>query len=382
MIEAPDLEADLPRATAGDIAVNNLMSACERSWSQFWQARERPGIAEYIVEQEHLKAQFLGDLEALDRLDALADELERVDPESVRTALIRAQVASMAHRFPEATRCLELARSRGAAASDVTRLSLSIDQACGKGLEAVLAARRRTATESGRLEDLVPLGALLADLREFDEADRMYQQALRAYQDVSPFAPAWVCFHLGALWGELVPEPQASRAAQWYRRAINYLPCYVKARVHLAEILLGDGSTPDARALLTPVVSSGDPEVHWRLGDVLNAMGTPADADAHIDAARSGFERLLGRHLLAFADHGAQFYSGSGNDAGRAFELATINVANRPTLRAFEQAHAIAVGAGERQTASRLCGDAKAHWGKTAAFDLSSLVTCRCDLVE
>ena len=40
----------------------------------------------------------------------------------------------------------------------------------------------------------------------------------------------------------------------------------------------------------------------------------------------------------AFADHGAAFYSGSGNDAARALDLASANVANRPTLRAFEQA--------------------------------------------
>ena len=52
----------------------------------------------------------------------------------------------------------------------------------------------------------MPLGALLADLREFDEADRIYQRALREYRDVSPFAVAWVCFQLGVLWGELVPR--------------------------------------------------------------------------------------------------------------------------------------------------------------------------------
>ena len=76
-------------------------------------------------------------------------------------------------------------------------------------------------------------------------------------------------------------------------------------------------------------------------------MGRLADAEAQMQAARSGFELLLGKHLLAFADHGAEFYSGSGNDPGRAFELARINLANRPTLRAFEQAYAAAVGAGK-----------------------------------
>ena len=72
-------------------------------------------------------------------------------------------------------------------------------------LEAVLAARRRIAEASGRLEDLVPLGALLADLERFAEADAVYHRALCSYSDVSPFPLAWVCFQLGMLWGELVP---------------------------------------------------------------------------------------------------------------------------------------------------------------------------------
>ena len=105
--------------------------------------------------------------------------------------------------------------------------------------------------------------------------------------------------------------------------------------------------TGDAEALLLPAIASGDPEVYWRLADVMTATERFADAEGQMQAARTGFEVLLGKHLLAFADHGAEFYSGSGNDAVKAFELASINVANRPTLRAFEQAYATAVGAGE-----------------------------------
>jgi hypothetical protein len=55
-----------------------------------------------------------------------------------------------------------------------------------------------------------------------------------------------------------------------------------------------------------------------------------------------GFEALLDKHPLAFADHAAEFYAGSGNDCRRALELARMNVANRPTRRAVRQADAIA----------------------------------------
>ena len=326
-----------------------------------------------------MTAQFLGDLGALDRLETLVNQLARVDAESIRTALITAQVASMTHRFAEARSYLAQAEVRGAPPAAVQRLSLSIDQACGTKLDAVLEARRRMAAESGRLEDLVPLGALLADLREFDEAERVYRRALREYQDVSPFAVAWVCFQLGVLWGELVPGPQSSRAAWWYQKAIEYLPSYVKARVHLAEIYSRCGRSVDAEALLIPAVASGDPEVCWRLADVMHASGRSADAEAQMQAARSGFEALLGKHLLAFADHGAEFYSGSGNDAGKALELVSVNVANRPTLRAFEQAYATALDVGQPHAASEFLSAARKRWGGTAAFRLSPLAACRLE---
>src|SRR4029453_7900829 len=69
----------------------------------------------------------------------------------------------------------------------------------------------------------------------------VYRQAFRSHDGVSPFPLAWVCFHLGMLWGELVPVPDPNLAALWYRRAIAYLPGYIKARVHLAELYGGEG---------------------------------------------------------------------------------------------------------------------------------------------
>lgn len=376
MIEAPEIELAYT-LTDGEIAVNNLESARRHSWSRFWRDPIRTGIAESIVEQEQLTAQFVGDTGALNRLDTLVQCLDRVDATSRRTTLIRAQIASMEHRFAEAKRHLVEIGDWGELSDAANRLSLSIDQACGTDLEATLEARRRMASKSGRLEDLVPLAALHADLREFAEADRIYQHALREYRDTSPFSVAWVCFQLGVLWGELVPESQSSRSAHWYRRAIEYLPCYVKARVHLSEIYLRYGRAKDAGTLLLSAILSGDPEIHWRLADVLVKMGRFADAEAQLQTARSCFETLLKDHLLAFADHGAEFYSGSGSDPHRAFELASINLVNRPTLRAFEQAYETAVAAGEPQKAKEILVAAEDRWGAIRAFRLSPLAEIR-----
>ena len=368
MFEALDLQT-----TDGEIAVINLESARRRSWNRFFADPLREGVAETVVEQEQLTGQFVGDVQALDRLKALVEQLARVESASARAALIQAQVASMMHRFADARAFLARAGIGGALSADVNRVLLNINQACGENLGKVLDERREAVRKSGRTEDLVALGALLADLREFTDADRIYGQALELYRDVSPFPVAWVCFQLGMLWGELVPEPQTDRAARWYRAAIDCLPSYTKARVHLAEIYSSSGRASDAEALLIPAIPSGDPEVRWRLADVLAFQKRYAEAGVHMQAAQFGFEALLERHLLAFADHGAEFYAGSGNNWRRALDLARINVANRPTLRAFEQAHDIAVNASDIEAASLILAEATMRWGGATAFRSSRL---------
>jgi tetratricopeptide (TPR) repeat protein len=377
MIEAAVLHDECFFTTDGDIAIVNLNSARLRSWGRLFQDPKSSGVAEAVLEAEQLTAQFAGDVMALDRLESLATLLARSDASSSRTALIEAQIASMLHRFAEARGHLERARLGGAPSADVERLRLNIDQACGASPDAALKERRAVAENSGRLEDLVALGALLVDLGQFSEADEAYRQALRQYRDVSPFPVAWASFQLGVLWGELADEPQLARAEHWYRNAVACLPCYVKARVHLAEILASDGRTGEAEATLAPALASGDPEVYWRLADVLTVEGRHAEAEAALEMARSGFEALLEKYLLAFADHGAEFYAGSGDNAPRALELAQINLANRPTVRAFEDAYRMAVNAAEIAIADEILGAAANHWGGTAAFRLSSLARAR-----
>ena len=330
-----------PSATHGEIAAINLESVRRGGWARFALDPRLPGVAETIVDNERLTLQFFGDVDALDRLDALALQFAREDDTS-RAALVQAEVASAAHRFEDARSHLARAAQIGAPHEAVERQALAIDQACGVELDAVLAARRGLATASGRLEDLIPLGAVLADLDRFAEADSVYRQAVSTYVDVSPFPLAWACFQLGMLWGELVSTPDPGRAACWYQRAIAYLPGYVKARVHLAEVYASQGRISDAQVLLLPVLSSHDPEVRWRLSDVLVTQGRLEEAARQLDAARSEFEALLKRHMLAFADHAAEFYAGSGNDGERALELARANLKNRPTRRAHRQTHSIA----------------------------------------
>jgi len=373
MSSRSDAERSHFQITDGKIAVTNLESTRIRSWSRFFADPVRAGTAEAVIEHEQLTAQFVGDVFALDRIELLVAELIKADPVSGRTALIQAQAASIAHRFAEARNYLEKAESSGALKPDVDRLRLNIDQACGTNLDAVLEARRRVASETRGLPDQIALGSLLADMGDFAAADETYNESLRGYQDVSPFPIAWVYFQLGILWGELVPDRDHAYAAQCYHRAIDVLPGYAKARVHLAEICISQARLNEAEVLLAPAVLSGDPEVRWRLAEVARALGNLDEGEAHLQAARSGYDHLLERHLLAFADHGAEFYSAEGNDFCGALDLARVNIANRPTLRAFEQAYAIALSVGDDTALSELLAGATKRWDGTAAFRQSPL---------
>ena len=109
----------------------------------------------------------------------------------------------------------------------------------------------------------------------------------------------------------------------------------------------------------------------WRLADLLTALGRFAEAEERMQVARSGFEVLLKKHLLAFADHGLEFYAGF--YPKRAFELARINLTNRATLRAFEQTYKTAVAANELEESRRVLAAAENRWGGARAFKLSPL---------
>jgi hypothetical protein len=147
------------------------------------------------------------------------------------------------------------------------------------------------------------------------------------------------------------------------------------ARAQLAGARLALGDHPGAEAVLrSPLLSkSADPRIPWQLSRALAAMGRNEEARERLAAAASGFEALLGRHELAFAEPAARFFLGSGKDPRRAFDLARTDLANRPTLRAFVLAHEAAQALGDAGKAARLAALGAARWGHTKAFALSAL---------
>jgi tetratricopeptide (TPR) repeat protein len=339
---------------------------------------DRTGVIDALIDEEQKRIQFLGDYAALDRLSALSEKILSVGDITGNHYLATAQIASATHHFPLALRYLKLADQHDAEHDLVNLVRLSIDQATGHNLDSVLTQRLERANRLGGIQNLVPLAALYADLGDYETAHFTYLKAIREYSDLSPFALAWVCFHLGMLHGETVPEPDLDEAAGWYEAAISYIPQYVHARVHLSEIYLECHMIDQAAATLDPIIDTRDPEVFWRYAQLHERAGRHVEQENFLHKAKIRFQELLSQHELGFSDHAVEFYLGTNQELKRTVELANMNLRNRPTLSAFEAAYSAALAASTMDCAQALAKEAFEKWGSIPAYKHSIFQTNAC----
>jgi len=307
---------DVP-TTRGDIALANLDLLIARR-----------GADSATDELWLMRARYLADYSALERGAAFAD----ADAADAPALLRRARARSAVHRFNAALADLDAAQRLGADAATVFRVRAPIRIAQGAA-EEVIPALEAAATREPGFASASALATAYAGAGRYEEADAQFQAALDALDTTSPFPYAWLCFARGNLWAEQAGDP--ARGAGHLRRALDYLPGFVAARLHLAEIDARRGATAAATTGLAAIADSGDPEVLALLGQ-LHGTVDPVRGAREIAAARERFEALLARQPLAFADHAAEFYLGAGADPARAWELANANYAERRTPRARE----------------------------------------------
>ena len=162
------------------------------------------------------------------------------------------------------------------------------------------------------------------------ESERLFELARVEYHDVSPFAVAWMDFERSRA---LELAGDRTRARPYLEEAAAVLPGYAHAAVHLASIEPPGLALTRLEALAR---TSDDPDVLAGEADALRRADRPDEAAAMTGLARARFEEVLLRIPLAYADHAASFYLGSGHDVARALELARANMHNRPTEEAVE----------------------------------------------
>lgn len=328
----PELEIEVgPRTTDGLIAERNLNAQIQglRDAAQ----RDLAGldVENALVDALLVRAQFFGTWSDFDEALERSDAQLRAHPDSGSAAELRARSLAAVHRFAEARGVLQSAPA--SPATDAALLTL--DEAVGGEPDLVLRAREGALEREGRtFSTLTALARALAQVGRFEEADAAYVEAAATYNDVSPFPVAWIAFSRGVMWGEVAGQPALARPL--YEEALRRLPGYVVANVHLAELEAEAGARESATARLRGVLRDQlvDPEP-------VAVLGRIAGDDEATGQAHQRYEQALERYPEAVWDHGTEFYLSSGNSPQRAHELATLNLALRPT----ERAHLLAIRA-------------------------------------
>ena len=323
--------------TNSTIAIANLDQ-------QIHQAGNEAGVEELLL----VRSRFLADYEALDRASALGEGRFATG----RELLLRARTRSAVHRFADALADVEAAERNGAKQDEVAALRASILIAIGRATEVIPQLEANLVRHPG-FASRSALAVAYAAVGRIDEADRLYAEALSSLDTTLPFPYAWIYFARGLMWSEQGGDQ--ARAELLYEQALKYVPEFVTANIHLAEIEALRGDRESAVELLENVVqSSHEPEARALLGVLHLRTGDSERGSREIAEARTSYELLLSRDPLAFADHGAEFYLGPGRDPERAWVLAQQNLANRQTPRAAALAIKAAEASGRYSDACTL----------------------------
>ncbi|MEP6902750.1 MAG: hypothetical protein ABJA66_13445 [Actinomycetota bacterium] len=332
--------------TNGSIALNNLDYLIA-------QRQDEVGAVELLL----ARSRFLGDYEALDQaLKSAENHIENGDD-----LLRRSRARSAVHRFKDALDDLIAAENAGADHKKIEQLRDSILVATGQADEAIPKLESQTA-DHPTFASQSSLANAYAAIGRFNDADRLYSAALTKLDTTSPFPYAWIYFARGVMWSEQAGDKP--RGEKMYALALDYLPEFAAANVHLAEIEIARGKLPSAMARLKRVAAATEePEALALLGEILIRSGESPDGLRQISRARQRFESLLAGQTLAFADHAAKFFLGPGNDAERAWTLAQKNLVNRETRESFALAIRSAQATGRKSEMCALVTKARVKFG-------------------
>jgi tetratricopeptide (TPR) repeat protein len=333
---APDPALDPPplRTTDGALATRNFeaeLALAER------QHAERPadvGRTRALVDRLLTRAQFFGRLADYDEVESLGLAAVAGAPGNGDAHLLRARSLAALHAFAGAVAELDRAAALGADREAIRHLRVGIWAATGDIDRALGPLRGWRRAQPGLPQFAAEAGAL-ADARDFPRAEALFTEARRHYDDVSPFAVAWLELQEGHMWQS---AGRSDRARPLFEAALARLPGYAAAGAHLAQLVAAFGDPEGrarARALLEDLVSrTDDPEYLGQLGALYRQLHRTTEGDRLVARAARRYEVLLARHPAAFYDHAARFFLHVGGDPTRALDCARKNLAIRQTLDA------------------------------------------------
>jgi tetratricopeptide (TPR) repeat protein len=317
--------------THGAIALRNLEAQIDGLEPDSTLGRAQLAERVQLIELLTLRGSILGTIADYERAQELAHQLVRDATTDAAAFLARARTHAHFHRFADALDDLDVAERLAINAESVALERAAVFQGIGRYTEAFAiceeAAHRRPSFES-----LGALSTLCAESGDIERALHLHGESLRRYRGVSPLPLAVFDFQIGVMW---MHNGELDRARDHLSAARSYVPAYVPAQGHLAEVEAELGNIEAAIALLRPLAqSSDDPDYAAQLAHVIADAGSAEDARYWRQLAAARYEELVALHPEAFADHAADFWLRAGADPKRALHLARMNFAVRKTPRA------------------------------------------------
>jgi predicted Zn-dependent protease len=279
----------------------------------------------------------LGVVSSLDKVVELGDKAVKEHPKIAKAHMLRASARSAIHDFAGAAKEIDEADKLRAKPEDpdvkpwdVDGARASLAMALGKYDEAHERYSKMIAERPHAYSLALLDGACLGFMQKTDEAMKRFEESEQQYRDVSPFFVSWLYFERGNTWDKAGDPVQAKL---YYRIAVERLPQYAHAVLHLSELLPANQAKP----LLEKLIEGGadDPEAHASLSLVQEELA-PGSGKEHFDKAKAAFDELMTKFPLAFADHAGWFYLNVAKDPERALDAAKLNLDNRKTAESYD----------------------------------------------
>lgn len=300
------------------IAIRNLNSQISSATKLVEKNPDRDDLKRTLFSLISTKITFLGNYNDFKILEKLVSTMEPGES----AMYYQAKYQSIIHEFKHSN---ELINTRKTKSSLIHKLKISNDLALNKNLESI---KEELLKNKNNHSNYLTLAEIESELGNFNSADNYYEKAFEAYRDTSPFVPAYLFFRRGVMWGEKYGDEK--KALTYYNEAIHYLPQYVTAQVHRAELLNKDM----AIKALQSVLSSYDPEPKGVLAEIYLSENKTEKAKDLILQAQERYQELLQNYEKAFADHASEFFANPGGNPKKSLELAKLNYENRKTQRA------------------------------------------------
>jgi tetratricopeptide (TPR) repeat protein len=311
------------------VTTDGLRDGAEAIYKEFQAGTLTPERMVGAINLLRERAHYLGMASDYGRAAEVAESLVSARPNG-HARLLQAQILTSLHRFSEAAAVLS-------SATDVPQTE-SLEQQATLALalgdvDKAVAIGTALATENPSLNRLGSAAIAVGVSGDLTRAQKLFHEALAKYRGASPLPITWLYFQ----WGLTLERfGKKGLARQFYEAAHPRLPQYAPLASHLAGLMMESGETQAAAALLRPIVEvADDPQYAGQLAEIESELGDSATADELMSRALSGYDRLLGQHKLAFADHAARFFLDAGHKR-RAFALAQENLASRKTDSAYQ----------------------------------------------